>query len=155
MSERRQPYIAVIGGYDCSREDYQRAEQVGAELARRGAVVVTGGRKGITEAACKGAKSAGGVTIGILPGSDYRDANDWVDYAICTDSGSSRNNMIIMTADGVIALPGMYGTLSEMAFALLYNKPIVSLGSWDVGTPVVEVNSPQEAVERILTEVQR
>jgi len=153
MSQRQNPYIAVVGGYECSGSDYALAESVGELLARAGAVVVTGGRHGITEAACKGAKKAGGTTIGILPGADYEEANDFVDHAICTDAGSSRNNMIVMTADGVVAMPGRYGTLSEIAFALLYHKPIVSLGSWGVSDRIIETATPQKAVQRILQEV--
>jgi uncharacterized protein (TIGR00725 family) len=153
MSRRKSVYIAVVGGYECSPADYALAEEVGELLARAGAVVVTGGRSGITEAACKGAKRADGTTIGILPSGDFREANDYVDHAICTDMGSSRNNVIIMTADGVIAFPGKFGTLSEVAFTLLYDKPIVSLNSWQVSGKIIAAASPQEAVTRILKEV--
>jgi hypothetical protein len=153
MSQRKQKYIAVVGGYECTSSDAALAEQVGELIARAGAVVVTGGRLGITEAACKGAKKAGGMTIGILPGKDYREANEFVDHAICTGIGEARNTCIVMTADGVIALPGKFGTLSEIAFALLNNRPVVSLNSWDVAENVIKVSTAAEAVERILKEV--
>ncbi len=155
MSQRLSPYVAVIGGYDCSAEQALLAEQVGELLARNGAIVITGGRRGISEAACKGAKRAGGMTIGILPSSDYYEANPYVDHAICTGIGEARNTIIVMTADGVIAFPGKFGTLSEMAFALLEQKPVVSLGSWDVSPIVMKVDSPQEAVTKILQEIRR
>lgn len=155
MSQRISPYVAVIGGYDCSAQDAALAEEVGELLARQGAVVITGGRRGISEAACRGAKRGGGLTIGILPSAGYREANPFVDHAICTGIGEARNSCIVMTADGVIAFPGKFGTLSEMAFALLEQKPVVSLNSWDVSPLVVKVDSPQEAVTRILQEIRR
>ncbi len=155
MSQRISPYVAVIGGYDCTAEQAQLAEEVGELLARNGAIVVTGGRRGISEAACKGAKRADGMTIGILPSSDYHEANPYVDHAICTGIGEARNTIIVMTADGVIAFAGKFGTLSEMAFALLEQKPVVSLGSWDVSPVVRKVDSPQEAVTKILQEIRR
>ncbi|MGB5106733.1 MAG: TIGR00725 family protein [Candidatus Zixiibacteriota bacterium] len=155
MSIRKFPYVAVIGGYECSGVDAKRAEEVGKLLAQRGAILVTGGRLGISEAASKGAKQAGGTTIGILPSADFREANAYIDHAICTGIGEARNTCVVMTADGVIAFPGKYGTLSEMAFALLNKKPVVSLGSWEVSDEVVKVDNPQEAVTRILQEIQR
>lgn len=155
MSQRVSPYVAVIGGYDCTAEQANLAEEVGELLARRGTTVITGGRRGISEAACKGAKRGGGMTIGILPSSNFREANPYVDHAICTGIGEARNTIIVMTADGVIAFPGKFGTLSEMAFALLEQKPVVSLGSWDVSPQVIKVDSPQEAVSRILQEIRR
>jgi uncharacterized protein (TIGR00725 family) len=155
MSNRLAPYVAIIGGYECSAADAARAEETGELLARQGAIVVTGGRLGISEAACKGAKRAGGLTIGILPSRDYREANPYVDHAICTGIGEARNTCIVMTADGVIAFPGKFGTLSELAFALLEKKPVVSLGSWDVAPTVIKVDSPQDAVIRILQEIRR
>lgn len=155
MSMRKSPYVAVVGGYECTAADAKRAEEVGKLLATRGAILVTGGRLGISEAASRGAKMAGGMTIGILPSSDYREANEYIDHAICTGIGEARNTCIVMTADGVIAFPGKYGTLSEMAFALLNKKPVVSLGSWDLTSDVIKVDSPQDAVTRILQEISR
>ena len=99
------------------------------------------------EAACRGAKGAGGTTIGILPGVNRQDANDYVDHAIATGMREGRNLAIILTADGVIALPGEFGTLSEISFALKYNKPVVSLCSWEVSDRIIRVGTPAEAVE--------
>jgi uncharacterized protein (TIGR00725 family) len=107
------------------------------------------------EAACRGAKSAGGTTIGILPGIDRREANAYIDHAIATGMREGRNQVIILTADGVIALPGEFGTLSEISFALMHNKPVVSLGSWEVSDRIIRVGTPAEAVEYIMLEVEQ
>lgn len=155
MPKRKAVYISIIGGYECSAEDSARAEEVGRLLAESGAILVSGGRMGISEAACRGAKSGGGMTIGILPSSEYGEANDYVDHAICTGIGEARNLSVVLTGDGVIAMPGRYGTLSEIAFALLNRRPVVSLGSWDIDPAVIKTNTPQEAVQRILQEVRR
>jgi uncharacterized protein (TIGR00725 family) len=145
-------YIAVIGRGDCSRQEAELAAEVGERLAKRGAVLVCGGLGGVMEAACRGAKRAGGTTIGILPGANRQDANEYVDYAIATSMGEGRNLAIILTVDGVIALPGAFGTLSEISFALMHNKPVVSLGSWEVSERIIRVGTPAEAVEYIMLE---
>ena len=147
-------YIAVIGKGVCNREEAALAEEVGEKLAKAGALLVCGGLGGTMEAACRGAKRAGGMTIGILPGSRKSEANGFIDFAICTGQGEARNFAIVMTADGLIALPGEFGTLSEISFALKYNKPVVSLRSWNVSERIIQVESPQEAVSRILKEVE-
>lgn len=148
-------YIAVIGGAVCSPEVSELAEEVGRQLALSGAIVVCGGRTGVTEAVCRGAKKAGGTTIGILPGKSRKDANAYVDHAVATGLGEMRNSAIIMTADGVIALPGAFGTLSEISFALMYDKPVVSLGSWEVSERIIRVGTPEEAVKTILRKVEQ
>jgi uncharacterized protein (TIGR00725 family) len=155
QSKLRQRYIAVIGKGDCNPQEAKLAEEVGKELAARGAILVCGGLGGISEAACRGAKNAGGMTIGILPGWDRKDANGFVDHAISTGMGDARNLIIILTADGVIALPGEFGTLSEISFALNYDKPIVSIGSWEISDRIIHAGSPLEAVERIMLEVEQ
>lgn len=155
MVKQRPKYIAVIGRGDCTPQEAERAEEVGEQLALRGAVLVCGGLGGVMEAACRGAKGAGGATIGILPGVNRRDANVYVDHAIATNMAEGRNLAIILTADGVIALPGEFGTLSEISFALKYNKPVVSLGSWEVSDRIIRVGTPTEAVEYIMREVEK
>jgi len=125
-------YVAVIGGQVCSPEEERIAYEVGHHLARMGAVLVCGGLGGVMEAACKGAKEAGGVTIGILPGPFRSDANPYVDYAIATDMGQARNAIIIRTADAVVAVGGEYGTLSEIALALKMGKRVVAISSWEI-----------------------
>ena len=155
MVKQHPKYIAVIGRGDCTPQEAERAEEVGKQLAKRGAVLVCGGLGGVMEAACRGAKGAGGTTIGILPGVNRRDANVYVDHAIATGMREGRNLAIILTADGVIALPGEFGTLSEISFALKYNRPVVSLGSWEVSDRIIRVGTPAEAVEYIMLEVEK
>jgi len=141
--------IAVIGARKCDQQVYDIAFQAGQELARKGYIIICGGLGGVMEAACKGAKSAGGRTVGILPGIDPADANPFVDIPIATGLGAGRNLIIIHTARAVLAIDGSYGTLSELAFALQLNKPVVGLATWDVSEKIVPALSPQEAVEQI------
>ena len=155
MAKQQPRYIAVIGRGECTPQEAKLAEEVGEQLAKRGAVLICGGLGGVMEAACRGAKGAGGTTIGILPGVDRRGANDYVDYAIASGLGEGRNLLIILTADGVIALPGEFGTLSEISFALMHNKPVVSLGSWEVSDRIIRVGTPAEAAKYIMLEVEK
>lgn len=137
--------IAVIGGHSCSSEIAQIAEEVGKEIAQLGATLICGGLGGVMLAACKGAKSGGGKTIGILPGHDQREANPYVDIPIATGLGYLRNNLVVKNADIVIAIDGQEGTLSEIAFALQMSKPILGINTWDI-PGVVKVNDAQEAI---------
>ena len=104
-------------------------------------------------AVCRGAKSAGGMTIGILPGREVSAANEWVDFPVATGLGDGRNLVIIYTADGVLALPGKSGTLSEIAFALNVGKPVVDLGSWGIPGMIPGGSDPQRAVDILLKEI--
>ena len=145
------PYIAVCGAGIASGEVERLAEETGRLLAEAGAVVVCGGLGGVMEAACRGAKSAGGTTVGILPGPRRADANQWVDIAIPTGMGEMRNALIVRAADAVIAIAGEFGTLSEIALALKIGTPVVGLSTWDLGRRELEaVPSPSEAVARAL-----
>jgi hypothetical protein len=126
------PYVAVVGAGEAADDAVAAAEAVGAELARRGAVVVTGGLGGVMAAACRGAAGAGGTTLGILPGTDRRAANAWVTVAVATGLGELRNGLVIRAADAVIAVAGEYGTLSEIALALKAGKRVVGLGTWEI-----------------------
>ena len=140
--------MSVVGGYDVDEAALIEANEVGRLLAQAGAVVVTGGRGGIAEAASRGAAEGGGLTLGILPGRDRREANQWVQVAVPTGLGDTRNSLVAMAGDAVIAFPGAYGTLTEVAFALLYDRTVIGLGTWDLaGAPIVEVDTPAEAVE--------
>jgi len=125
-------FIAVIGGNNCSNEDALLAEVVGAELARRGIALVCGGLSGVMEAACKGAQSENGLTIGILPGEDGRAANQYVQIPIVTGLGSARNSIVVRSAQAVIAINGEYGTLSEIAYAVQYGTPVIGLNTWSL-----------------------
>jgi uncharacterized protein (TIGR00725 family) len=144
----RPPIIGVIGGSEVSPELYRAAELIGHELATRRAVLITGGLSGVMEAAAKGAKGAGGLTIGVLPGFSPADANPYIDLPIVTGLGEVRNIIIVRTAAVLIAVGGGYGTLSEIAFALRLQKPIIGLNSWPVADAIIWVQTPQEAVAR-------
>jgi uncharacterized protein (TIGR00725 family) len=121
------------------------AEAVGAGLARAGAVVVCGGRGGVMAGVCRGAANAGGLTIGLLPGVDRREANQWVGVALPTGLGELRNGLVARAADAMIAVGGSYGTLSEVALALRAGIPVIGLHSWDI-EGVRAAPGPGEAV---------
>jgi len=123
-------FVAVIGAGTCTREQARLAEEVGQELARRGAVLVCGGLGGIMKAACKGAVSAGGTTVGILPGNRRQAANPYVQIPVVTGLGEARNVVVVKSAQAVIAVDGGYGTLSEIGHALKNGVPVVGLNSW-------------------------
>ena len=146
-------FIAVIGGGDCSKDIYKLAEEVGERIAKAGAVLVCGGLGGVMEAACKGAKKAGGTTIGILPGIDKGQANPYIDFPIVTGLGEGRNLLVIRNSDVAIALPGEYGTLSEIGFCLKLEKPIIGLSTWDVSEAIIKANDAEEAVKIALSRV--
>ena len=124
--------IAVIGDGLCSAETARLAEEVGRQLAENSAMVICGGLGGVMEAACRGAKGAGGLTVGVLPGRNRHDANPYVDIPIVTGMGEARNIIVVSSAQSVIAVSGKYGTLSEIAHALKLGIPVVGLGTWQV-----------------------
>ncbi len=124
--------IAVVGSGSCGPDDARLAEEVGRRLAEVGALVVTGGLGGVMAAACRGAREAGGTTVGLLPGETRAEANDWVGVALPTGLGDGRNLLVVRAADAVIAIGGEYGTLSEIALALKGGRPVVGLGTWEV-----------------------
>jgi len=141
--------IAVIGGRRPRRGLIEEAREAGRLLAQAGAVVLTGGLGGVMEAASQGAVEAGGVTVGILPQEDRSRANEYVGIPIATGLGIGRNVIIARAADGLIAIGGQYGTLSEIAFSLQLGKPVVGIGTWDI-EGVHEAGSAREAVEKVL-----
>src|SRR3954447_10191624 len=142
-------YVAVVGPGEAEPEELAAAERVGAELARRGAIVVCGGLGGVMEAACRGAKGAGGTTVGILPGLDRGSANPFVDVAVPTGLGEARNALVVRAADVLVAVGGAYGTLSEIALALKTGKRVVGLGSWAIDG-VEAVEDAERAVVTVL-----
>ena len=144
----RTPYVAVVGPGEASPEELHAAEEIGAGLAAAGAVVVTGGLGGVMEAACRGARSRRGRTIGILPGEDRDAANGWVEIAIATGLGELRNGLVVRSADALVAVGGGHGTLSEVALALKLGRPVVGLGTWAVHG-VDHVSTPEAALDRI------
>ena len=157
MNKRTFPIlISVIGESKASPENRKYAEQVGALLAEAGAVVVCGGMSGVMEQVCKGAKSKGGATIGILPGTNTDDANKWIDYPICTGIGDARNSIVVQAGQAVIAIGGSYGTLSEIGHALSAKKRLVGLNTWNLDSSrlkyphMIICRTAMEAVEAAL-----
>ena len=140
--------ISVIGAGTCNKEIYQIAEDVGRRIAQKNAVLITGGLSGVMEAASKGAKEAGGTTVGILPGFSKDDANKFVDIPITTGLSHARNIIVVRSADAVIAVSGEYGTLSEIAVALKLGKPVVGINTWDNVEGVIKADTPEEAVQK-------
>jgi uncharacterized protein (TIGR00725 family) len=148
-------HVAVVGAGDASEDEQRQAELVGRALGEAGAVVVCGGLGGVMEAACRGAKSAGGTTVGILPGTTRSAANPFVDVAIATGLGEMRNALVVRSSDALIAVGGEFGTLSEIALALKDGKPVVGLGTWQLARgkavdAIVPAASAEEAVTRAL-----
>jgi uncharacterized protein (TIGR00725 family) len=146
---RKRTRIAVIGGSRAGRQALDTALEVGQLIARSGAVVVCGGLGGVMEAASRGAREEGCLVICILPGGSGADANHWVDIPIATGLGYTRNSLVVMNADAVIAVDGEYGTLSEIAYGLILGKKVVGLGTWEVKGVTVAA-TPEEAVRLAL-----
>jgi uncharacterized protein (TIGR00725 family) len=160
--------IAVCGPGEATSAEWAAGEQTGRLLAERGCIVACGGLGGVMEAVCKGAKSAGGTTIGIIPSYEKQSANSWVDHVICTGLGQARNAVLVATGDVVIAIAGGFGTLSEIGLALKLGRPVVLLAVGDstlldqqaverlraFGSTIEISNSPESAVERALALVQ-
>ncbi|SYZ73670.1 conserved hypothetical protein [Candidatus Zixiibacteriota bacterium] len=144
------PFIAVIGAGKCSKKMKDMAEDVGRTIAAGGGILVCGGLGGVMEAAARGAKAKKGLTIGILPGDDKEAANEFIDVAIPSGIGEARNLIVIRTADAIVAMPGKFGTLSEMAFGLKLGKPMVSLSAWNISDDVERFEDPVAAAERAL-----
>ncbi|TML96395.1 MAG: TIGR00725 family protein [Actinobacteria bacterium] len=142
-------YVAVVGPGEPAAAELEHAEAIGRELARAGVVLVTGGLGGVMSAACRGAASAGGLTVGLLPGQDRKAANEWVTVALPTGLGELRNGLVVRAADAVIAVGGAYGTLSEIALALRTGVPVVGVRTWEIDG-VEEVTSAERAVQRAL-----
>ena len=148
--------VAVVGSAECTAAEAATAAAVGRLLAESGAILICGGRGGVMAAACRGAKSAAGLTVGILPGGDRSDANPWVDVPVVTGLGEARNALVVRSADAVIAIGGGYGTLVEIAFALKWGKPVVGLATWELARNgesdgrIIRAATPQEAVRLAL-----
>ena len=134
-------------------ENEARAEEVGRLLAERACTVVCGGRGEVMSAAARGAKRAGGTTIGILPGTSRAEANEWIDHAIVTDLGHVRNAIVAATGDAVIAVGGSYGTLTEIGFARIYGRPVVILEPGLQVEGVPRAATPAEAVDYVLASI--
>jgi uncharacterized protein (TIGR00725 family) len=153
--------IAVIGDSSCSPEEAKLAESVGELLAQRGAIIVCGGLGGVMEAVCRGVKSKGGLTVGILPGEDSSMANPWVDIPVVTGVGEARNFAVVKSAQTVIAIGGGYGTLSEIAYARKSNIPVIGLNTWSLSRngreddSIIRVQTATEAVGKAISLAKR
>jgi uncharacterized protein (TIGR00725 family) len=141
--------VAVVGPGEASADEVAAAQAVGRELARRGTLLVCGGLGGVMEAACRGAREAGGATLGLLPGADRNAGNPYLDVAVATGLGEARNALVVRAADALIAVGGAYGTLSEIALALKAGKPVLGLASWEIDG-VEAAGDPETAVEVVL-----
>ncbi len=154
MRKRR---IGVIGAGEPSQEIYRIAEEAGREIASRGAILICGGLQGVMEAACKGAKSKNGITVGILPGTSSGDANPHVDIPIVTGLNDARNVIVVHSCDGIIAVGGASGTLSEIAYALKWRIPIVGIRTWELKSEgkeekfMIHASNAKEAVDKLFS----
>lgn len=142
--------IGVIGASSCDRTIDLLAEEVGYLIAKMGHVLVTGGLGGVMEAASRGAKKGGGITVGILPGFSADEANAFIDIPVVTGMSHARNVILVRSSKAVIAVAGEYGTLSEIALALKIGIPVVGLESWKGIEGMLHVHSPSEAVDTAL-----
>jgi hypothetical protein len=139
--------VSVIGAGDCSPDAYQDAKRLGRLLAERGFGIVCGGLGGVMRAACEGASSAGGQAIGILPGHDQREANEFVTTPIATGLSHMRNYLVVLNGLAVVACPGNAGTISEIGLALKIGRPVIVLGGWIDIEGTLQASSPEEAVD--------
>jgi len=144
----RKKVVSVIGGHSCTKEVEQITRELGEKLAKVVDILVCGGLGGTMKAVCSGFKAGNGITIGIIPSYDKKDANEYVDIVIPTGLGLARNILVVQAGDMVVALPGEHGTLSEIAYGLQFNKPVISLGSWDI-KGVIKVKTVDEAVKKV------
>ena len=151
----RAPYIGVIGAGTCNQAVNELAAEVGRGIARGGAVLICGGLAGVMTAAARGARDAGGHTVGILPGTDIDSANPFIEFPVATNMGQARNAIIVQTAQVLIAVAGGHGTLSEIAMALKLGKPVLALSPrFDI--PGVRVcASAEDAVAKALAHLNR
>jgi hypothetical protein len=144
----RKKIVAVIGGHSCTKEVEQLAQNLGKKLAKVVDILVSGGLSGTMNAVCCGFKTGGGLTIGIIPGYDKKEANPYVDIVVPSGLGLARNVLVVKSADIVVALKGEAGTLSEIAYALQFGIPVISLKSWDI-PGVIKVETAEEAVAKV------
>ncbi len=151
--------LAVIGGATCTPQQEKLAYETGCEMARRGAVLLCGGRGGVMEAASRGARDQGGRTVGILPGDSpvASPPNPHIELALFTGMGQARNQVLVLSAQGVIGIGGSWGTLTEIGLALKHRIPVVLLESWQLEPPdgeseplLMSAQSPTEAVELVV-----
>lgn len=152
-------YVAVVGAAVATVDEERAAEAVGKLLAEAGCALVCGGLGGVMAAACRGAKHAGGITIGILPGDERAEANPWVDVAIPTGMGEARNALVVRASDAIVAVGGEFGTLSEIALGLKFGRPVAGLATWTLEReglsvdPILRASTPEDAVRLVLERI--
>ena len=149
MDHRKKIRVGVIGGASPKPEFRKMAYSVGRLIGQKGAILVCGGLGGVMEAAAKGVSEEGGLSIGILPGNSPEDANPYIDIPVATAMGYSRNMLVVLNSDVLIAVDGEYGTLSEIAYGRVYGKRIIGLGTWDI-PGLIKAETPEEAVRLAL-----
>jgi len=142
-------YVGVIGGGECTDSMYKTAQNLGFEIGKKGWILVCGGLGGIMEAAAKGCAEAGGMTLGILPGSQRNSANPYIRIALPTGLEEGRNLLVVRTSDVLVSIGGGYGTLSEIALALKAGKPVIGLETWEHIQGIQYVSHPDEVIEKI------
>ncbi len=147
--------IGVIGSGECSPVTAAIAYAVGKLIAQNNATLVCGGLGGVMESAARGAKEAGGLTVGILPGVDAKESNPYIDIAIVSGMSHARNVLVVRSSSVLIAIAGGYGTLSEIAIALKLGKPVVGLDTWNIDLNIIQASSPQDAVEKALSLIKK
>ena len=147
--------IGVIGAGQCSLEIERLAEEVGREIAKKKALIICGGLGGVMEASARGAKKEGGVTIGILPGFSFEDANPFIDIPIVTGLSHARNVLVVRSSQAIIAVEGGYGTLSEIGIALKLRKPVVGLRTWNISKKIITVETPEDAVKKAMSLIKK
>jgi uncharacterized protein (TIGR00725 family) len=140
--------VGIIGGNLPDTLSLKNAERMGELIARNGYILVNGGMKGVMEASARGAKSANGLVIGILPGKSRNDSNAYVDIAIPTGLGYMRNPMVVLNSDILVAIDGSYGTLSEIAYTQIYNRTVFGLNTWNI-KGVIPLSTPEEVINHI------
>ncbi len=149
MSLRNSIRVGVIGGNEIDERTYKIAYEIGREIARNGFILVCGGLGGVMEAASKGAKENGGITIGILPGIYKEDANKYIDIPIPTGISYARNMMVVLNSDVIIAVNGKYGTLSEISYANIFGKKVIGIETWEIDG-VIKAETPEDAVKKAI-----
>ena len=147
--------IGVIGAGTCSPEAASLAYDVGRLIAQNSAILVCGGLGGVMEHASRGARDAGGLTVGILPGFDLTDVNPYIDIAIPTGLSHARNVLVVRSSMAVIAVQGSYGTLSEIAIALKLGRPVIGLDTWDIGPEILKAKTADEAVQKAIMVIEK
>lgn len=148
LKNERKIIISVIGGHRTDLKVERLAHEIGVIVANVGAILVCGGLNGVMEAVSRGCKEAGGITIGLLPGTTKADANPYIDVPITTTIGYARNAMVACSADIIVALPGSHGTSCEISYGFVYKKPIIDLGNWD-REGMIKVKDIKEAEAKI------